>query len=218
MKHSPPGTASDNEAIALLARYRCPIPFHEARALLMGNIASPLLDASPMSALAQVWGGQMPEFASADDVQRIVNVLIAGLWNRLAQHQNSRTPFRLVRQEVASSRAGLHAFALTRRQELEGFVEGLFGSAQELSLPEKAHHAIGILAELRSMFVGSIELLADAHKPATAEELRDLLRNLQRVSVIAETEINRAIQSRKRARGRHLEAMAAMPTGRANFH
>jgi hypothetical protein len=184
----------------------------------MGNIASPLLDASPMGALAQIWGGQMPEFASADDVQAVASVLLTGLWNRLAQHQSSRSPFRLVHQEVMPSRAGLHGFALVRQQELEGFVEGLFGSAQELSLPEKAHHALGILAELRSMFAGTVELLADATKPAPAEELKGLVRNLQQVSLIAEAEINKAIQSCKRARGQHLEAMAAMPTSRTVFH
>ena len=218
MKSSRPGSGSDKEALSLLTRYQCPIPFHEVRTLFMGNIASPLPDASPMSALAQVWGGQMPEFASADDLRGVVNVLIAGLWNRLAQHQSSRSPFRLLRKEVVPSRAGLNAFALMRQQELEGFVEGLFGSAPELSLPEKAHRAIGILAEVRSMLVGAAELLADATKPAPAEELKDLLRNLQQVSLIAETEINKAIQSCKRARGQHLEVMAAMPTGRKSFH
>jgi hypothetical protein len=218
MKSSTPETGSDKEAIALLARYKCPTPFHEVRTLLMGNIASPLLGASPMGALAQIWGGQMPEFESVEDVQAVASVLLAGLWNRLAEHQSSRSPFRLVRQEVAPSRAALHAFALMRKQELEGFVEGLFGTAQELSLPEKAHIAVGILSELRSMFAGTVELLADATKPAPAEELKGLLRNFQQVSLIAEAEINKAIQSCKRARDQHLEAMAAMPTSKAVLH
>jgi hypothetical protein len=218
VKSSPPDTGSDKEAIALLVRYQCPTPFHAVRTLLIGNIASPLLNASPMGALAQVWGGQMPAFASTDDVESVARVLLHGLWNRLAQHQSSRSPFRLTRQDVVPSRAGLHGFALMRQQELEGFVEGLFGSAQELSLPDKAHDSLGILAELRVMFAGMVELLADETTPAPAEELKGLVRNLQQVSLIAEAEINKAIQSCKRARGRHLEAMAAIPTSNGKPH
>ena len=217
MKSSPPGTGSDQEAITLLARHQCTTPFHKVRTLLLGNIASPLIDASPMDALAQLWGGQMPEFASDDDVQTVANVLL-GLWNRLADHQSSRSPFHLLRPDVVPSRAGLHAFALMRQQELEGFVDGLFGSAQELSLPEKAHVAVGILAELRSFLAGTVELLADETKPAPPDELKGLLRNLQQMTLIAEKEINKAIQSCKRARAHHLEVMAAMPTSKAVFH
>jgi len=218
MKSSLPNTTSDKEAIALLARYKCPAAFHAVRAVLMGNIASPLPEASPKGALDQIWGGQMPEFDSADEVQVVVDVLIAGLWNRLAEHQSSLNPFRLLRREVAQTREGILAFALMRQQELEGFVEGLFGAAQELSLPEKAHSAVCVLAELRSFFVGAAELLADATKPASADELKALIRNFQQMSIIAETEINKAIQSCKRARGQHLEAMAAMPMRKQVFH
>jgi hypothetical protein len=35
----PSTTASDREAIALLARYKCPTAFQEVRTLLMGNIS-----------------------------------------------------------------------------------------------------------------------------------------------------------------------------------
>jgi hypothetical protein len=218
VKSSTPDTASDKEAIALLAKYKCPTAFHAVRTALMGNIASPLLEASPKGALDQIWGGQMPEFESSDEVQVVVNVLIAGLLNRLSEHQSSRNPFRLLRPELAQTREGLHAFALMRQQEFEGFVDGLFGTAQELSLPEKAHNAVSVLAELRSFFVGAAELLADATKPAPDDELKALLRNFQQMSIIAETEINKAIQSCKRARGQHLEAMAAMPMSKQVFH
>jgi len=171
-----------------------------------------------MGALAQLWGGKMPEFASDDDAKAVAGLLLAGLWNRLSEHQSSRRPFRLVHKNAVPSRAGLHGFALMRQQELEGFVDGLFGSAQELLLPEKAHHAVGILAKLRSMFAGAVELLADTTKPAPADELKALAHNLQQISLIAETEINKAIQSCKRARGQHLEAMATMPTSKRVFH
>jgi hypothetical protein len=218
VKSSNSNTASDREAIALLAQYKCPTPFHEVRTLLLGNIASPLLNVSPMGALDQIWGGRMPEFDSAEEVKVVATVLIGGLWNRLVEHQSSRNPFQLLRTEVAQTRKGLQDFAITRTQEIEGFVDGLFGTAQEVHLPEKAHHAMGVLTELRSMFAGAAALLADPTKPAPADELKALLRNFQKISLIAETEINKTIQSCKRARRRHLEAMAAEPTSKQTFH
>jgi hypothetical protein len=44
----------------------------------------------------------------------------------------------LVRVKIPESREGLVRAALTRREELDGFVEGLFGSEQSLELPERA--------------------------------------------------------------------------------
>jgi hypothetical protein len=70
----------------------------------MGNIASPTLTLSPVAALEALWEGKMPVFEAADDAQALFDVLIGGLWNRLAEHQSSRHPFRLVRAPVAITR------------------------------------------------------------------------------------------------------------------
>ena len=98
--------ASNTEVIALLQRYQCPTPFHEVRTRFLGNIASPVMAASPVETVKQLWGGELPEFDSLESVNELLNVLVAGLWNRLAAHQSSRTPFRLLRFEVAPTRAG----------------------------------------------------------------------------------------------------------------
>jgi hypothetical protein len=55
-------TATDEEARALLERYRCPVPFHEVRTRFLGNIASPIMGASPMKEVESLWGGELPEF------------------------------------------------------------------------------------------------------------------------------------------------------------
>ena len=54
--------ASDAEVIALLKRYQCPTLFHEVRTRFLGSIASPVLGASPMETVKQLWGGELPEF------------------------------------------------------------------------------------------------------------------------------------------------------------
>ena len=163
-----------------------------------------------MAALAQAWGGELPEFASADEVEELVQVILHGLWNRLSDHQSSRNPFRLTRFEVSPTRPALLDLAHIRAQELKGFVDGLFGTEDEMLLPQKAHEAVSMLAELHSMFDGAADLLADETKPAADEQLKALLRNLQKITIVADEQINRAVQSCKRSRGQRLEPMATV--------
>jgi len=207
-------SASDKEVQALLLRYRCPMPLHAVRTLFLGYIASPRLDVSPMAPVAQAWGGELPEFASSDEVEEVMRVLVQGLWNRLSEHQSTRTPFRLPRFEVTLTRQALHDLALVRAQELKGFVDGLFGAEEEMLLPQKAHEAVEALAELHAMFDGAAVLLADETKPAPVHELKALLRNLQQMTIVADEQINKAMQSCKRARGQRLETMATMMSRR----
>ncbi len=208
---SPSGAnAPDKDLQALLLRLRCPTPLHALRTLVLGHITSPRLEVSPMAPLAQAWGGELPEFASADEVEEVMQVLVHGLWNRLSEHQNSRAPFRLPRFEVLPTRQALLDLARMRAQELKGFVDGLFGTEDEMLLPQKAHEAVVALAELHAMFDGAAVLLADDSKPAPAQELKELLRNLQQMTVVADEHINKAVQSCKRARGQRLETMGTV--------
>ena len=200
---------SDAEVIALLKRYKCPTPFHEVRTRFLGNIASPVRGASPMETVKQLWGGELPAFDSIDAVNELLNALVAGLWNRLTEHQSSRNPFRLLRFEVAQTREGLKHFALVRQQELDGFVEGLFGREQHIDLPDRAHKALSALAEVRAMLAGAVDLLDDSGKPAEPDELKALVRNIHEITIIAETEMNKINLSCKRARGQLLAQMQA---------
>ena len=131
--------SGDAEVIAMLKRYKCPTQFHEVRTRFLGNIASPVAGASPLETVTQLWGGDLPEIESIDDLNELLNVLVNGLWNRLTEHQNSRNPFMLVRFDVVPTRQGLQHFVLVRRQELDGFVTGLFGNEQQIELPERAN-------------------------------------------------------------------------------
>lgn len=207
---SGPAAATDKNIQALLVRYRCPTPFHVVRTLFMGHIASPRLEVSPMAPLAQAWGGELPEFASSDEAEELVGMLVHGLWNRLSDHQSARNPFRLSRFEVTPTRQGLHDLTLVRSQELTGFIDGLFGPEEEMSMPRKAHDAVAALGEAHAMFDGVAELLADKTKPAPVNELKSLLRNLQQMTIVADEQINKAVQSCKRARGQQggVETMA----------
>lgn len=204
----PGAQSSDSDAEALLRRLDCPTPFHEARTIFMGSIASPSMSVAPMQTLAMLWGGELPEFSSQDDLEEVAQVLVQGLWNRLANHQNSRSPFRLVRSEVPVTREGLRGLADMRVEELAGFLDGLFGGEAAIHLPLKAHDAVTKLGELYFMHDAVAALLDDESKPAPDNDLKSLQRNLQQLAIIADELINKTIQSCKRARGQHPEPMA----------
>jgi len=65
-KSREPVPVGDDQVRALLERYACPVPFHEVRTRFLGNIASPVLTASPMVAVRELWGGELPEFSDMD--------------------------------------------------------------------------------------------------------------------------------------------------------
>jgi hypothetical protein len=118
---------SDDEIRSLLDHYRCPVPFHVVRTRLLGNIASPDMTASPMDTVAGLWGGELPAIDNLDALNELLRVLLMGLWNRLARHQNRNAPFRMIRVDAPETREGLANIAAVRREEVVGFIEGMLG-------------------------------------------------------------------------------------------
>ena len=131
----------DDEIRSLLDRYRCPMPFHVVRTRLLGNIASPDMTVSPMDTVAGLWGGKLPAIDNPDALNELLRVLLMGLWNRLSRHQNRNAPFRMIRVDAPETREGLANIAAIRREEVIGFIEGMFGKEQGLALPERARRA-----------------------------------------------------------------------------
>lgn len=201
---------SDKVIRALLERHDCPLPFHAVRALFMGNIATPDMTASPMQTIRDLWGGELPEFETQDDAEILLTGLMQGLWNGLSNHQKRTSPFKLTRVKTEQpSWEALARLSLIRREELDGFIEGLFAGHDEIDLPEKAHGATNILGELRAMIAGVHELATTKVMPTDVTELEGLIKQIRELSIIAEKEINVAIQSCKRARAQMLETYTA---------
>ena len=167
-----PLPVTDDEVRALLQRHGCPVPFHQVRTRFLGNIATPLMSASPIKIVESLWGGELPVFESIDDANALIGALLNGLWNRLTRHQDRRTPFRLSRIDVMPTREGLSALALMRRQELDGFIEGLFGEKEVLDLPERAHHGVSDLAEMRALFAAVVDAVNDDSMAGTDTDTR----------------------------------------------
>jgi hypothetical protein len=206
---------SDVEVRVLLDRFRCPLPFHAVRTRFLGDIASPVMSVSPLDAVKGLWGGELPEFDSLDAVNELLRILVMGLWNRLSRHQERSAPFRLVRVEIPETREGLAYMALIRREELDGFVEGLFGKEQSLELPERAHRSLDALSELRAIFDGLYELAGNPTKPVTADDIVQTRRHVRELTKVGEREIHEVVLSCTRARRQFLNSV---PTTKPTRH
>ena len=159
-----------------------------------------------MWAIEGLWGGELPEFDSMEDAQALIDALMAGLWNRLTQHQARQKPFHLTRLSLPKDSPSLSHYARVRLEEIEGFVNGLFGDSDAIDLPERAHRAVEALADLRSFMIAYAEF-SDEYD---SKEQNETVSQLAKLSRIAETEMNAAVLSCARARRHHLETLSVV--------
>ena len=196
---------SEQSIRAMLERYACPVPYHEVRTRLLGNIASPLMGKSPLPIVQGLWGGEFPPFATLDDMNELIDLLINGLWNGLTKHQSRSAPFRLFGLNLEPTAENLGKFAQVRRQELEGFIEGIFSGEDHADLPERAHQALGHLGELRAMMAGIEDLVAGDIEAESRGQLETTFRHVRELTRIMEVEIHEAVLSCARVRRQMLE-------------
>jgi hypothetical protein len=107
------------------------------------------------------------------------------------------------------------ACELIRRQELDGFVEGLFGAEKTIDLPERAHRSLNVLAELRSLIAGVCDVATDGNKAASASDIEGTLRHMQEMTRIAEHEMHAVVLSCKRARR---DMLTSLPARKPTLH
>lgn len=206
---------SEKTIRALLDKHACPVPFHAVRTRFLGNIASPTLSVSPIRLIESLWGGELPVFESMEEANELLQTLGQGLWNDLAQHQKRIHPFKLTLVNLEPSLNSLGTLARIRREEIDGFVEGLFGEDDEISLPERAHNAIDSLSELRAMMGGIEDLVAHGLPPGDAGQLGTTFKHLRDVKRIMETEMQEVVLSCAKARKQMLESL---PRTRPTIH
>ena len=198
----------DQSVRALLIRYACPIPFHAVRTRFLGNIATPKLDASPVQTIKSLWGGELPVFDDMGAVNELFEALMS-LWNALAKHQSSTKPYRLARMAPPPDPDDLRRLCRTRTEELEGFIDGLFGDEEVIDLPERAHEALDNLGEINAMLHGILDLMErESAPPASEQDLVSMLRKVQEFSRIAEKELHVLVLSGKRVRQQVLSTIA----------
>ena len=81
MKARKPTTTGpgDDEVRLLLDRYKCPIPFHEVRTRFLGNIASPVMSASPIETVKGLWGGELPPLDDINAANELIGALVMAM-------------------------------------------------------------------------------------------------------------------------------------------
>lgn len=184
-----------------LHKYKCPVPYYVLRAYFMGNIVTPHRDGSPIATIKNIWGGELPQFDSLDDLNELLDVLINSFWNSLTRHQKRNNPFRLINSPIEATRLGLSSQALLRQREAEGFVNGLFNGQQSADLPRKAHDALKRIDDIRAILEGLHALMEDNSKAAASDnELLMTAKNVQQLVVALQHEINVVIQDCMRYR------------------
>ena len=72
------------------------------------------------------------------------------LWNELAKHQSATKPFRLTRIAAKCDPDDLRRLCRVRTEELEGFIDGLFGDKEAIELPEQASEVLDSLGEINA--------------------------------------------------------------------
>ena len=208
MKKPSPRHVGHQSARALLTRYACPIPFHAVRTRFFGNIATPTLDASPVQTIKRLWGGELPEFNDLAAVNELFEALMR-LWNELTQHQSDTKPYRFVRMTATPTPDNLQRVCRTRVEELEGFIDGLFGDEDAIDLPERATEALHHLGEINAMMRGILDHMERASAPpASKQDVVRILGEVRELSRIAEQELHALVLSCTRARQQVLAPIA----------
>ncbi|MEO0809852.1 MAG: hypothetical protein AAFW82_04300 [Pseudomonadota bacterium] len=215
MKKSKIPTVKDHEVLALLAQYECPVPLHEVRTRFLGNIATPSMSAQPLDIVKDLWGGELPSFDTFEQVNELIDILINRLWNSLTQHQNRNSPVRLRRIDSQPTRECLMSISLMRCQELDGFIEGLFGRQDTLNLPERASNSLERLEELRGLFSAVEKVASDDNIEATEKQIETTLKHLRELTLKAEKEMHTIILVCVRSRKQFL---SSLPKERPTFH
>jgi len=156
----------DAKVRAVLEAYACPLPMHVVKEQFMGNIASPVLGASPLRSIESLWPGGLPTFESTNEANRLLQALMS-LWNHLARHQKPTKPFRFANTEKLASLGELSGVIVMRCEEVDNFLEGLFDGEEELEVPEEIADELDILEEIYRLLSKVRDVLTNEPDPQT---------------------------------------------------
>jgi hypothetical protein len=167
---------------------------------------------SPIETVKSLWGRDLPKFRRSASLNELMEALVMGLWNQLARHQKRKVPFRLLQLDVAPDREALGRIAVVRHEELECFVEGLFGPKKTLDLPHRAYRALEQLSEIRMLLYTLQVSSSEAPELATPGEIASTLETLRMLTEIAEHEMHEVVLSCTKARRNTPSGLTASET------
>jgi len=181
----------------------------------LGNIASPVgVGFTARYLEGSVGAAGYPNLTVSTRSTSLLAVLIMGLWNRLSKHQERSAPFRLLRVDISGTREGLAGASLLRREELDGFIYGLFGKEESLELPERARRALTALSE-NARDVGRRPRRCQRTSPSP-RQLMTIAQAPRQQSVSSRGSAEREIHRGQfyLARGQRRQTLRSMPTAK----
>lgn len=170
----------------LLNQYACPYPFHSVRAMMMGEIASPLM-ASPTAMIESLWEGELPEFETTEEAETFFGGLL-GLWNHLARYQDRSRSFNLVASRPPLDRKGLEHYCRMRVEEIVSLLEGFLQGEEDIDLPSELAKRVVALEDTAGMFAVVVQVLADETVTSDGRDLVELREGLGNILEIANRE------------------------------
>ena len=192
MTQKPPKYLGHAKIRSLLEAFSCPTPFHAVRARFMGDIASPILSASPIRTIEEFWPDGLPTFDSEEEANELMQGLM-GLWNHLAGHQKRSKPFKLTIKPFSDDQVSMREFLEVRTEEIDQFLEGLLGDEEELPVPEDIRAEIELLSENYALMSATLAMLD--RDDTTDEDASGLAQSLRELNKMAGVQINDIIMA-----------------------
>jgi hypothetical protein len=141
--------------------------------------------------LKRFWAGKPPAFAADGPERKLIDALVSGSWEPLTKQQEPESAFHLERVESTPTPAALAATATTRRQEIDGFVDGLFGETdQDVEFPERAEVGLHGLARMRGTLAEIANSIDTWSVSGSKKNIDATGRVLRRITIGAEHEIH----------------------------
>lgn len=91
-----------------------------------------------------------------DGTDELLRVLVMALWNELALLQERNAPLRLMRIHIPATREGLARISLIRKEEVIGFIQGLFGGEKSIALSKRTCRALRLFRRREPYSMASI--------------------------------------------------------------
>ena len=180
-----------NIAKHLLQSLSCPLSMHEVVAQFMGAIASPIESINPLEEAKTLWGGELPKLESIDQLNELKQVLVIGLWNQLSMHNATNNPFKLTPLTHSRIVQDILQDAEIKNKEIEAFMFGFYQRQKTLKLPNNLVSILSTIEELGDFFYNIGETPISPNEKI--EEIDRLIKHLQKLTYIAEIELNNII-------------------------
>jgi len=206
----------DIEFSGILQELGVSLSLGEIKACLMGTIAAK--NTTPMQITwAHIFSGREIEWENENQMNTFTKNLM-GLWNELAQHQNSGNPFYFSPLKKMASPQDVQSALSQRTAEIKQFVKGLdAGGTDPKEYTKDGQESFRYLAEGDAMLEGLIDLCKRDKDPSDLT-LKGLEKDLRKMDLVIHECVNHIILESCAIRRRMMESDRGREPYRGDAH